>query len=145
MSNTHNSHQQKDDTLERWRNLTLSTRSTSSQHQSQPSPARIHLQLQSGQRQHQSQPIKRQEQPKQDEQKKESKCRGNRKRQRYRAKLRKRGLNNETITTLIENCNHGNQGQDEEQSSTVPDMDVEVLVSSRGQVRLTYIYVNWIG
>ncbi|CAF4200570.1 unnamed protein product [Rotaria sordida] len=37
--------------------------------------------------------------------KKKNKCRGNRKLQRYKAKLRKRGFNNEAITSLINNYN----------------------------------------
>jgi hypothetical protein len=113
------------------------------QYQSQPSPSPS--QLQSVQRQHQSQLIQRQQlnlqprqglqqqqQQKQDQQKKKT-CRGNRKLQRFRAKLRKRGLNNETITTLINDYNNTDQGQNDEQS-IVSDMDMEVLVPLRDQV-----------
>jgi len=134
MSNNRNNYQQKDDTSDRWRNLTLSTQSASSQQQ----------QAQSVQRQHQSQPMQRQlplspsgQQQQQGKQKKK-KCRGNRKLQRYRAKLRKQGLNNETIATLIKNYNNQpNQDKDEEQT-IAPAMNVELLIPVPNQVESIY-------
>jgi hypothetical protein len=112
------------------------------QYQSQPSSS-LSPQLQSVHRQHQSQLIQPQQpnsQPgqgllrrQQDQEEKKKKCRGNRKLQRFRAKLRKRGLNNETITTLINDYNNTDQGQNDEQS-IVSDMDMEVLVPLRDQV-----------
>jgi hypothetical protein len=110
MSSSRNNYQQKEDTSDRGRNLTSSTQSVFSRQQPQ-----------SGQRQQL-----------QDKQTKK-KHRGNRKLQRFRAKLRKRGLNNETITTLINDYNNTHQGQNEEQS-IVSDMNVEVLVPVRDQV-----------
>ena len=146
MSNTRHNNQQKDCSLERWRNLTLSTPpacsqphqspSVQRQNQSQPEQRHQQLQLQSEQRQHQSQPIQRlqvhsqprQEQNQQQDRSKKRKSRGNRQLQRYRAKLRKQGLNNETITTLINNYQvTADQGQNEE-PSVVANMDVELLV-----------------
>jgi hypothetical protein len=132
-SNRHN-YQQKDDTSDRWRNLTLSTQSASSQQQ----------QAQSVQGQHQSQPMQRQlphspsgqqqQQQQQQGKQKKKKCRGNRKLQRYRAKLRKQGLNNETIATLIKNYNNQpNQDKDEEQT-IAPAMNVELLIPVPNQV-----------
>jgi hypothetical protein len=64
---------------------------------------------------------------------KKTKSRGNRKLQRFRAKLRKRGLNEETIVTLINDYNHSSQGQDLQQSSR-SDMDVEALIPAQDQV-----------
>ena len=146
MANNHHNYQQKDDTLDRWRNLTLFTQSASSQPQLQ-SIQKQQSQLQSAQPQYQSQPAQKQQQQnsqpgqrlqqpqqKQDK-KKKKKCRGNRKLQRFRAKLRKRGFNNETITTLINEYNNTtNQNQNEVQS-IIPDMDVALLVPVRDQVR----------
>jgi len=133
MANNHHNYQQKDDTLDRWRNLTLFTQSASSQPQLQ-SVQKQQPQLQSAQPQYQSQPAQRQQQQNQDK-KNKKKCRGNRKLQRFRAKLRKRGFNNETITTLINEYNNTtNQNQNEVQS-IIPDMDVALLVPVRDQVR----------
>jgi hypothetical protein len=105
------------------------------QHQPQPLPS-LSPQSQSTQRQQpNSQPGQglQQEQQQKQEQQKKKKCRGNRKVQRFRAKLRKRGLSNETITTLINDYNNTNQGQNDEQS-IVSGMDVQLLVPIRDQV-----------
>ncbi|CAF1577846.1 unnamed protein product [Adineta steineri] len=80
-----------------------------------------------------SQPEQRNQQQKQHKQKKTNKSRGNRKLQRFRAKLRKRGLSRETIATLINNYNTSEQGNNDEQS-TVSNMDVEQLISTRNHV-----------
>ena len=77
-----------------------------------------------------SQPIQKLE----SKQKNKKKCRGNRRRQRYRTRLRKQGLTNETITTLIQDYDNTDQGQDESQSS-VSDMNVELLIPAYNQVR----------
>ena len=150
-----NNNQRKDDTLDRWRNLTLSTHPLPSQEQVQPArPSRYQSQpgpiqqphLQSGQRQHQSQTIQRlqlhsqprqqqqqQQQQKPDRQKK-NKARGNRKLQRYRAKLRKRGVDAESITNLINNYNkHPNQGENNEEV-VIPNINVEDFVPLQRQV-----------
>ena len=149
-----NNNQRKDDTLDRWRNLTLSTHPLPSQeqvqsarlsrYQSQPGP-RQQPHLQSGQRQHQSQTIQRlqlhsqsrehhhQQQRRPDRQKK-NKARGNRKLQRHRAKLRKRGVDVETITTLINNYKkHPDQGDNNEEV-IIPNINVEDLVPLQRQV-----------
>ena len=108
MSDYRNNIQRKDDNLGLVRNFILSTSSGSSQQQ-----------ILSEQQQQQQQQNKS----------KKKQCRGNRKLQRFRAKLRKRGFDVETITTLINNYNnHPNQRNDEEES-TAPDIDVEVLIS----------------
>ncbi|CAF3086307.1 unnamed protein product [Rotaria socialis] len=60
--------------------------------------------------------------------KKKNKCRGNRKLQRYKAKLRKRGFNNEAITSLINNYNQVNQDQNVVHESTIPNINIELLV-----------------
>lgn len=102
MSNNQNTtYQEKDDRLDRWRNLTLSTNSTASNQQ---------ILSQSEQQQ-----VK----------KKKKKCRGNRKLQRFRAKLRKQGFNNETIATLINTYNNViNQDQNNKEQLTSSNMDV---------------------
>jgi hypothetical protein len=132
MSCNRNNYQHKDHTSGHWGNLALSTQSASSQQQSEPEPL---PQLLSGHRQYKSQPIQQQTQDK--PKKKKKKCRGNRKLQRYRAKLRKRGLNNETITALINDYNNTNQDQNEEEY-IAPDMDVELLIPLRDQVGSIY-------
>ena len=107
MSDYRNNIQRKDDTLGHVRNVILSTSSGSSQQQI----------------------LSEQQQQQQQKKRKKNQCRGNRKLQRFRAKLRKRGFDVETITTLINNYNnHPNQRNDEEES-TAPDIDVEVLIS----------------
>jgi len=124
MSNNLNNSQKNDSIQERSQKLTVPAQSTSNQQQ---------LQTEQQQR---TQPIQRQlphslsgqQQPKQKKENKK-KSRGDRKRQRYRAKLRKRGLNNETIETLINNYNNSNQARDDEEHSTLPDADVALLVS----------------
>lgn len=65
---------------------------------------------------------------------KKNNCRGNRKLQRYKAKLRKRGFNDEAITTLINNHNHVNQDQNVVQDSTIPNINREHLVPTENQV-----------
>jgi hypothetical protein len=84
----------------------------------------------------QQQQQQQQQKQKQDKQKKK-KSRGNRKLQRYRAKLRKRGLNNETIATLISDYNNTNQGQNDEQS-TASNMNIELLIPAHNQVGSIY-------
>lgn len=130
MSNNLNNNSQKNDSIqERSRKLTVPTQLTSNQQQLQT------------EQQQQTQPIQRQlphslsgqQQPKQKKENKK-KSRGDRKRQRYRAKLRKRGLNNETIETLINNYNNSNQARDDEEHSTLPDADVALLVPTGTQV-----------
>ncbi|CAF4658178.1 unnamed protein product [Rotaria socialis] len=66
--------------------------------------------------------------------KKKNKCRGNRKLQRYKAKLRKRGFNNEAITSLINNYNQVNQDQNVVHESTIPNINIELLVPIDNQV-----------
>ncbi|CAF2148368.1 unnamed protein product, partial [Rotaria magnacalcarata] len=65
---------------------------------------------------------------KHEKKKKKNKCRGNRKLQRYKAKLRKRGFNNEAITALINNYNQANQDQNVVHESTIPNINIELLV-----------------
>jgi hypothetical protein len=95
-------------------------------------------QLQSVQRQHQLQPIQRiqpqlQYEQKQQHKQKKKKCRGDRKRQRFVAKLYKQRLSKEEIDKLINDYNNANQDQNDEES-TVPDLDVELLIPVRDQV-----------
>ncbi|CAF1448082.1 unnamed protein product, partial [Adineta steineri] len=84
------------------------------------------------QQQHQKEQQQQQQQQKQQKPKKKT-SRGNRKLQRFRTKLRKRGLSHETIATLINNYNTSEQGNNDEQS-TVSNMDVEQLISTRNHV-----------
>ncbi|CAF1391421.1 unnamed protein product [Rotaria sp. Silwood1] len=133
MSNNRNNEQLQHNVEDRQRKLPLSAPTASHQEQ-----------IELNQRQYQSQFIQQrlpqlqsaqglqqeQEQKKDKHQKKKS--RGDRKRQRYRAKLRKRGLNDEEITALINTYNNGNQGQDDGQS-TLHDMNVELLIPVRHQ------------
>lgn len=110
-------------------------------HQSMPNQQ----QIPSVQRQYQSQPIQRQvhslpfrqeerqQQPQQKEQNKK-KCRGDRQAQRYRAKLRKRGLTNDEIMTLIRNCKTNRQEKDENHTN-IPDVNAELFIPTQTQVR----------
>ncbi|CAF1492095.1 unnamed protein product, partial [Adineta steineri] len=54
---------------------------------------------------------------------KKKKCRGNRKLQRFRAKLKRQGLNNEAITTVINTYNNPSRPEEEE---NVQNIDVNV-------------------
>ena len=56
---------------------------------------------------------------------KKKKSRGNRKLQRYRAKLRKQGLDQETITTMINNLNNPSRSADERNLDELnPDVNI---------------------
>ncbi|CAF4123568.1 unnamed protein product, partial [Rotaria sordida] len=149
MSTNRNNEEQNDNRVCSWQNLALSAELASNQQQpaceqgQNRSQLEQREQLQSIQRQDQLQLVQRslphlqsrqgepqQQQEKHKQQKK--KCRGDRKRQRYRAKLRKRGLNDEEIANLEHNYSNINHGQ-EIQLSTIPDVDIELLVPTDKQ------------
>ncbi|CAF3996765.1 unnamed protein product [Adineta steineri] len=97
-------------------------------------PIQQRLPLSQPEQLHQQQHQKEQQQQQQKQQKSKKKTsRENRKLQRLRAKLCKRGLSHETIATLINNYNTSEQGNNDEQS-TVSNMDVEQLISTRDHV-----------
>lgn len=70
----------------------------------------------------------------QQQQQQKKKYRGNRKLQRFRAKLRKRGFNDETITTLIHGYNDYSNQYDNEEESIISNIDVEVFIPLKEQV-----------
>ena len=68
---------------------------------------------------------------------KKKKSRGNRKIQRFRAKLKKQGLDNETIATIINEYNNPVRCDDEhgkEKEIVGPNLHMEDVVESRDQV-----------
>lgn len=65
--------------------------------------------------------------------KKKNKCRGNRKLQRYRAKLRKQGLNEETISRLI-NDEHQHRPPEESHQAISSEVNIGNLMPVRNQV-----------
>ena len=76
------------------------------------------------------------DQQQQQDRNKMKKCRGNRKLQRFRAKLRRQGLDADTITTLVNNSYHDNSHSlNNADELMVPNVDIQALVpSSQDQV-----------
>jgi len=75
---------------------------------------------------------------------KKKKCRGNRKLQRFRAKLRRQGLDSNTITSLLENYHDRSDLPNNENQLILPNVNVETLVecSACSEIQVCYEIIN---
>ena len=124
--------EKKDDRPGRWQDLILSTEEAEGGTFSQQAVEQI--------TQHQHEAPHREK-----EQKKKRKSRGNRQLQRFRAKLKRQGLNNETIATLITEYNHlSREYMHEREESSVVNVNIKDFVTLHEQVGINSCFILFI-